>query len=118
MQTKPFIYLQLPSDNKINNTEVWRCRTYISCYVAFRISQVGTFKNIHPFKESVDTITHGRNIPVEMTFSFQFEERSSEGRRKAVQQALEEEEQERGKSDNNLAIEIARQLQGKVLLSL
>ena len=53
-----------------------------------------------------------------MTFSFQFEERSSEGRRKAVQQALEDEEQERGKSDNNLAIEIARQLQGKVLLSL
>lgn len=41
-----------------------------------------------------------------------YEEREEASRRKAVQKDILEEEQERSRVDNNLAIEIARQLQG------
>ena len=42
----------------------------------------------------------------------QYEERSGAGRRKEVLKSIEQEEEERSRTDNNLAIEIARQLQG------
>ena len=42
----------------------------------------------------------------------QYEEKSGAGRRKEALKKIETEEEERSKSDNDLAIEIARQLQG------
>ena len=46
----------------------------------------------------------------------QYEERSGAGRRKTALKSIEVEEEERSRTDNNLAIEIARQLQGKHFL--
>ena len=44
----------------------------------------------------------------------QYEEKSGAGRRKEALKKIETEEEERSKSDNDLAIEIARQLQGLI----
>ena len=45
---------------------------------------------------------------------FQYEEKSGAGRRKEALKKIETEEEDRSKSDNDLAIEIARQLQGSL----